>query len=77
LSVTRSADATHIKAFMSDHKFKVGQTLNFNPHRLSSHARPAKCKIIRLISGDGDNRQYRVKCTTESFERVVWESELE
>jgi hypothetical protein len=62
---------------MSAHKFKIGQTLNFSPHRMNAQARPGKCKVTRLVSTEGDTPQYRVKCLTENFERVVWESELE
>jgi hypothetical protein len=62
---------------MPDHKFKIGQVLQFSPHRMSSQARPGKCKVVRLVATDTDNPQYRIKCVTENFERVVWESELE
>jgi hypothetical protein len=61
---------------MSEHKFKMGQALNFTPHRISFGAGPSKCKVVRLLATDGDDPQYRIKCTTESFERVVRESEL-
>jgi hypothetical protein len=62
---------------MSAHKFKIGQMLDFNPHRMSSKSLPGKCKVIRHVASDGDIPQYRIKCTTENFERIVWESELE
>jgi hypothetical protein len=61
---------------MSEHKFKVGQSVSYTPHRINISSGPGKCKILRLLATDGDNPQYRVKCTTETFERVVWESEL-
>jgi hypothetical protein len=54
----------------------MGQALNFTPHRISFGAGPSKCKVVRLLATDGDDPQYRIKCTTESFERVVRESEL-
>lgn len=62
---------------MSKHKFEVGQALDFTPHRVTFGAGPGKCQVVRLLATDGDDPQYRVKCSTESFERVVWESELE
>jgi hypothetical protein len=65
------------EVLMAEHKFHIGQTLNFHPHRMSSQARPGKCKVIRLVSSEGDTPQYRVKCVAENFERVVSESELE
>ncbi len=59
---------------MSEHRFKIGQALDFMPHR--SGARPGKCKVIRLLPADSDDPPYRIKCTNENFERVVRESEL-
>jgi hypothetical protein len=61
---------------MSEHKFKIGQALNFTPHRISFGAGQSKCKVMRLLATDGEDPQYRIKCMTESFERVVRESEL-
>ena len=61
---------------MSDHRFKVGQALNFTPHRQNAGARPSMCKVTRQLATDGEDPQYRVKCTNEAFERVVRESEL-
>lgn len=62
---------------MPAHKFKIGQTLNFSPLRANAQARPGKCKVTRLVASEGDTPQYRVKCVTETFERVVWENELD
>jgi len=61
---------------MAEHQFKVGQSLNFTPHRVSAGASPSKCKVTKQLSTDGNDPQYRVKCTNEAFERVVRESEL-
>jgi hypothetical protein len=61
---------------MAAHKFKIGQTLIFSPHRANSQARPGKCTVTRLVASEGDNPQYRVKCVTENYERVVSETEL-
>ncbi len=60
---------------MTDHKFKIGQTLNYAPRRNYS-AGLGKCKIVRLLATDGDDPKYRIKCTNENFDRVVQESEL-
>ena len=62
---------------MSAHKFKIGQTLQFTPHRSTGVARAGLCKVMRLVSSEGDDPQYHIKCTSESFERVAWESELQ
>ncbi len=61
---------------MTDHKFKIGQTLNYTPHRINYSAGPGRCKIVRLLSTDDNDPKYRIKCTNENFDRVVVESEL-
>jgi hypothetical protein len=61
---------------MSDHKFKIGQTMHFNPHRLNTRTRATRCKITRLVTSEGGGPRYHIKCDAEAFERVVWESEL-
>ncbi len=61
---------------MSDHKFKSGETLNYMPHRINFSVGPGKCRVVRLLSTEGEDPQYRVKCANENFERVVRESEL-
>lgn len=61
---------------MSDHKFKIGQMLEFMPARSGGQARSGKCKVVSLVPVEGDMPQYRIRCTSENFERVVWESQL-
>jgi hypothetical protein len=62
---------------MSAHKFEVGQALRYTP-RVSFRGGEIslECEVVRQLSTDGDNPQYRVKCTNESFDRVVVESQL-
>ena len=42
-------------------------------------ARPPKAlyEVIRLLPTDGDDCQYRIKSTSEAFERVAKESQLQ
>jgi hypothetical protein len=35
-----------------------------------------ECTIVRLLPIEGGNFQYRIKCLTEAFERVVPEAQL-
>jgi hypothetical protein len=58
------------------HKFRVGETVDYTPARIISSQASNSCEIVRLLSTDGDDPQYRVKCPTEGFERVVRESQL-
>ena len=34
-------------------------------------------QIVKLLPADGDEHQYRIKSTSEAFERVAKESQLE
>jgi|EndMetStandDraft_4_1072995.scaffolds.fasta_scaffold111465_3 hypothetical protein len=61
---------------MHGHKYQVGETALYTPARILSARGSSPCEILRLLSTDGDDPQYRVKCLTEGFERVVRESEL-
>jgi hypothetical protein len=61
---------------MSEHKFKIGQTLDYRSDRRNPHLRSGKCKIVGLLPSEGQDPQYRIRCATENFERVVWESQL-
>jgi hypothetical protein len=64
------------RLIMPDHKFKIGQGLNFVPHRTSVGRGASMCKIVRLLPAESDEPLYRIKCNNENFERVVRESEL-
>jgi hypothetical protein len=55
-----------MEGFVQDHKFKVGQSVNFTSGPFGRAARTA----------EGDDYQYRIKSASEPHERVVNESQL-
>jgi hypothetical protein len=61
---------------VSNHKFKIGQTVRFRPNRLGAVVGYSECKILRLLPIEEGNHLYRIKWVTENVERVVKESEL-
>lgn len=61
---------------MSDHKYSLGQVVNFTLSGRNRGNGLASCKIMRLLSTDGDDPQYRVRLNSEVFERVARESQL-
>jgi hypothetical protein len=61
---------------LSDHKYQIGDFVDFNSRQIGMRASAERCEILRLLATDGDDPQYRVKCATETFERVVRESQL-
>ncbi len=62
---------------MSEHKYQIGDIVDFTNSQIGMRASAERCEIVRLLATDGDDPQYRVKCPTEGFERVVRESQLQ
>ena len=58
------------------HKFSVGSTVYFTASNVSRPAATGTYEVIRLLPTEGDDCQYRIKSTTEAFERVAKESQL-
>jgi hypothetical protein len=62
---------------MAQHKFKVGQFVDYRPGRLSSALlASSRYKILRLLPAEGSDLLYRIKSADETFERVAREHEL-
>ncbi len=61
---------------MTTHKYKIGQSLRYTPHRMGGPQGPQSCKVIRLLPQEDGQPQYRVKCNDENVERVVKEFSL-
>ena len=58
------------------HKFSVGETVYFTASNVARPAATGTYEVIRLLPTDGDDCQYRIKNSTEAFERVAKESQL-
>jgi hypothetical protein len=58
------------------HKFAVGSTVYFTASNVSRPAATGTYEVIRLLPTEGDDCQYRIKSSTEAFERVAKESQL-
>ena len=61
----------------SNHKFKIGQSVNYTSGRFvfAGSARGIY-KITQLLPPDGDDFQYKLKSAAEPHERMVKESQL-
>jgi hypothetical protein len=59
------------------HKFGVGECVYFTASNVARPAASGTYEVIRLLPTDGDDCQYRIKNSTEAFERVAKESQLE
>ena len=62
---------------MSDHKFKVGQTVHYASGLYGRAHRGGVFKIMQRLPPQGGDYQYRIKSANEPYDRVVRESELE
>jgi len=58
------------------HKYNVGATVYFTASNVSRPAASGTYEIVRLLPTEGDDCQYRIKSSTEAFERVAKESQL-
>lgn len=62
---------------MGDHRFKVGQSVNYYMSGPRSRAGSSSVyKITQLLPPEGDDRQYRIKSPHEPHERVAKETDL-
>ena len=63
-------------AWMTAHKFTVGQTVRFSPDRNQEATGRGSFKIVRLLPEEASVFQYRVKSQADGHERVVREDQL-
>lgn len=61
---------------MTRHRFRVGQMVHYNAGRLGNPASARAYSIVRLLPPEGTELLYRIKATSEVYERVAKESEL-
>jgi hypothetical protein len=56
---------------MNDHKFKVGQTVNYTPRFIGTVNADAIFKITQLLPPEDDEFQYRIRSASEPYERLL------
>lgn len=61
---------------MAQHKFKVGQLVDFAPSRPGVPTSSRRYEVMRLLPAEGGVNLYRIKSRDESFERMARENEL-
>jgi hypothetical protein len=62
---------------MSEHKFVVGQRVQFSPDWLLDKTTEGQYTIVRLFPKDGNLPQYRIKSERDGHERMVLEDRLD
>ncbi len=61
---------------MTQHKYAIGQAVDFMPGPGDANVPRGKYKVLRLLPSENRDLQYRVKHTEDGHERVVRESQL-
>ena len=62
---------------MSEHKFVVGQSVQFLPNWPLGKSTGGQYSIVRLYPKAGDSPQYRIKSKRDGHERMVQEDRLD
>jgi hypothetical protein len=65
-----------MESAVSDHKFKVGQSVQYTSGPNGRGTADGGYKVTQLLPPEGDDRQYRIKSASEPHERVAKESQL-
>jgi hypothetical protein len=61
---------------MANHRFAVGERVEFSPGRLDGNVPRGVYTVTRHMPSETPDMQYRVKNVRDSHERVVRESQL-
>jgi hypothetical protein len=61
---------------MPKHKFRIGQDVAYMPGKLQRPATSSTYKVTRLLPTEGPECQYRIKSSSEPFERTASERQL-
>jgi hypothetical protein len=61
---------------MANHRFAVGERVEFSPGRLDGNVPRGTYTVTKLLPSETRDMQYRVKNVRDSHERVVLESQL-
>jgi len=65
-----------MESLLAVHRFKVGQTVDFSPGRGTMASMSRLYKIIKLLPPENGQFQYRIKGSSEPFERIASERDL-
>ena len=61
---------------MSEHKFRIGQAVEYFAGRRFDRIARGRYTISRLLPTEGNTPQYRIKSALDGRERMVLESEI-
>ncbi len=61
---------------MTDHLYRVGETVNLSPHSGTFLKTPGVYTVRAQLPPSAGALQYRIRCASEPYERVVAEHQL-
>jgi hypothetical protein len=61
---------------MLEHKYRIGQAVEFFPERGVEHTAKGRYKIVGRFLGEGNSPLYRIKHEMDGHERMVAEGQL-
>jgi hypothetical protein len=61
---------------MSEHKFHVGQAVDYFASKRFDRLAGGRYTVVRLLPPEGNTPQYRIKSTLDGRERMVQENEI-
>lgn len=62
---------------MQTSKYEVGQNVRFTAAAVSRPGATGIYTVVRVLPLEGDEQSYRIKNSTENYERVARESQLD
>ena len=65
-----------VMSAVKEHKFQIGQIVDFTPGALTLETSIGRYEIVRHLPPEGPENQYRIKSVLDSHERVVRESQI-
>jgi hypothetical protein len=65
------------EAAVTNHKFKIGQSVNYTSGTFGVGRGGGVYKVTQLLPPEGDEFQYKIKSAAEPHERVAKESQLD
>ena len=77
LAATRPIQSMAIEDAVRNHRFKIGQSVNYTSAPFGVGSGSGVYKITQLLPPEGDDFQYKIKSAAEPHERVVKESQLD
>ncbi len=62
---------------MKTNKYEIGENVRFTAGAVSRPGASSSYTVVRVLPFEGDEQHYRIKNSSENYERVARESQLD